>query len=92
MLNASKTAVAPPSNSKSTFVQMRRMRLERSFAGDKFSVHTERFLRPDLSQPLVRPASMPSVGGGGALGRRGSFSSSLGDAEEAAGTSRWGIF
>lgn len=57
-LAAAKTAFTPPSGSASTFVQLKRMHLERQFSKDKFKV-TPSFCRPDPGASLAKPSVLP---------------------------------
>ena len=53
-LKAGQSAFTPPSNSASTYVQLRRMALEREFSSKRCKM-TKAFLLPSASEPALRP-------------------------------------
>jgi CRP-like cAMP-binding protein len=56
-VHAAKGAFTPPAHSASTFVQLRRLAVERNFSSDKFKVDKQ-FLRPSASAPVLAPAAV----------------------------------
>lgn len=63
VLVASRRTCVPPSHSASSLVQLRRLRVERAFAGERFSVGGD-FTRPEPGAPLQTPISAQGAASG----------------------------